>query len=95
MQCFSPHAYLSNLSDASRGHSGRGKDHRLHVRLSLAAKGAESHEVNTSADRDRLATPSSGGRMSFKGSGLPVPVGTTDGSKFRRMAADGQAKGKR
>ena len=91
---FSPR-YPCSCPDAPRGHSGRGKDHRLPVRLSLAAKGAEPHEVNTSADRDRLATPSSGGRISFKGSGLPVPVGTTDGSKFRRMAADGQAKGKR
>ena len=80
-----------------RGHSGRGKDHRLPVRLSLATKGSESHEANAGDSRvsERLATPSSGGRISFKGSGLPVPVSTTDGSKFRRMAADGQAKGKR
>ncbi|KAK3772612.1 hypothetical protein RRG08_027345 [Elysia crispata] len=86
-----------------RGQSSRGKD-RLPVRLSLATKGSESQDATTAAQvvvsadgriSDRLATPSSGGRISFKGSGLPVPVGTTDGSKFRRMAADGQAKAKR
>ena len=74
------------------------------MRLSLATKGSESQDATTAAQvvvsadgriSDRLATPSSGGRISFKGSGLPVPVGTTDGSKFRRMAADGQAKAKR
>lgn len=84
------------LSLDVRGHSGKGKE-RLPVRLSLATKGSESKEavLGDSRASDRLATPSSGGRISFKGSGLPVPIGTTDGSKLRRMAADGQPKGKR
>jgi hypothetical protein len=66
------------------------------LRLSLATKGSESQEANLgdSQASDRLATPSSGGRISFKASGLPVPVGTTDGSKFKRLAADGQTKSK-
>ncbi|XP_046352759.1 casein kinase I-like isoform X2 [Haliotis rubra] len=77
-----------------RGLPSRPKD-RLPARLSLATKGSESQEgVTDSRVSDRLATPSSGGRLSMKGSGLPVPVGSSaDGSKIRRVAADGRGRG--
>ena len=43
---------------------------------------------------DRLATPTSGGRMSFKGSGLPVPVGSSnDNAKLRRIMQEGRGQG--
>ena len=71
--------------------SGRPKD-RLPVRLSLATKGSESQEgVTDSRASERLATPSTGGRLSFKGSGLPVLVrDSLEGSKVRRVAAEGR-----
>ncbi|XP_041363742.1 casein kinase I-like isoform X2 [Gigantopelta aegis] len=77
-----------------RGLPSRPKD-KLPARLSLATKGSETQEgVTDSRVSDRLATPSSGGRLSLKGSGLPVPVGsTTDGSKIRRVAGENRGRG--
>lgn len=75
-----------------RGLSCRPKE-RLPVRLSLATKGSESQEgVTDSRASERLPTPSTGGRLSFKGSGLPVLVrDSMDGPKVRRMGGDGRA----
>ncbi|XP_070186297.1 casein kinase I-like isoform X1 [Littorina saxatilis] len=80
----------NDYNNVVRG-SGRPKD-RLPVRLSLATKGSESQEgVTESRASERLATPSTGGRLSFKGSGLPVLVRDSfEGSKVRRVAADGR-----
>ena len=55
---------------------------RMPTRLSLSTSRAEATDGDT-----RLATPSSGGRISFKGSGLPIPVGN-DSAKLRRIIQD-------
>lgn len=53
-----------------------------------AADGGGDSKVSDS----RLATPSSGGRMSMKGSGIPVPVGggAADNAKLRRITQEGR-----
>ena len=69
------------------------------TRLTLSStRGAEAGttEMTTTDGRvsDRLATPTSGGRMSFKGSGLPVPVGSSnDNAKLRRIMQEGRGQG--
>ena len=74
--------------------SARTKD-RMPTRLSLAGKNLEASTPGESSDRvvgdsklseSRLPTPSSGGRMSYKGSSLPIPVGNaSDSAKLRRI----------
>ncbi|XP_045212458.1 casein kinase I-like isoform X1 [Mercenaria mercenaria] len=78
------------------GRSGRAGKEKVPTRLALAMRGAEggSEQVpmDTRVSDSRLATPSSGGRMSFKGSGIPVPVGgaSTDNAKLRRLTQEGR-----
>ncbi|ESO89128.1 hypothetical protein LOTGIDRAFT_154211, partial [Lottia gigantea] len=86
-----PSGQMSADFNNMRGLSSRLKE-RLPARLSLATKGSGSQEgVTESRVSERLATPSSGGRLSMKGSGLPVPIGSSaDGSKLRRVAGEGR-----
>ncbi|XP_052765761.1 casein kinase I-like isoform X3 [Mya arenaria] len=79
--------------------SGRSGKDRVPTRLNLSGRGAEGGAVgegvlDTRVSDSRLATPSSGGRMSMKGSGIPVPVSgsATDNPKLRRVANDGRAQ---
>lgn len=79
------------------GRSGRAGKDKAPTRLSLSMRGAEGGTpdgipMDTRINDSRLATPSSGGRMSFKGSGIPVPVGggATDNAKLRRLTQDGR-----
>lgn len=69
------------------GRSGRAAKEKVPTRLALAMRGAEGGSVEVPMDTSRLATPSSGGRVSYKGSGIPVPVGgaATDNAKLRRV----------
>lgn len=66
------------------------------TRLSLSMRGAEGGvpegAVDSKVSDSRLATPSSGGRMSMKGSGIPVPVSgaTGDSAKLRRLTQEGR-----
>lgn len=64
----------------SLGSSGRGRDN----------PNDSAQQTETKISESRLATPSSGGRISFKGSGLPIPVGnpSTDSAKLRRIMQD-------
>lgn len=66
---------------------------RMPTRLSLATRGQESNPdvvvTDSKISESRLATPSSGGRISFKGSSLPIPVGNpSDSAKLRRIMQD-------
>ncbi|CAG2248734.1 CSNK1D [Mytilus edulis] len=67
--------------DARGSTTPRTRD-RMPTRLSLSTSRAEATDGET-----RLATPSSGGRISFKASGLPIPVGN-DSAKLRRIIQD-------
>ena len=83
--------------DMGRSGGARGKE-RVPTRLSLSMRGAEGGSpegaMDTRVSDSRLATPSSGGRMSFKGSGIPVPVGSsTDNAKLRRVMQDVRGQG--
>lgn len=74
--------------DYNNGTRGSRTRDRLPTRLSLSSRGPEVTEGNpdSKASESRLATPSSGGRISFKGSGLPIPVGNpNDSAKLRRI----------
>lgn len=76
--------------------SARAGKERVPTRLSLSMRGAEGGVPEVGMDSkvsdSRLATPSSGGRMSMKGSGIPVPVGggTSDNAKLRRITQEGR-----
>ncbi|KAJ8319248.1 hypothetical protein KUTeg_004339 [Tegillarca granosa] len=79
-----------------RGSTSRTRD-RMPTRLSLGSSGRgrdnpndSTQQTETKISESRLATPSSGGRISFKGSGLPIPVGnpSTDSAKLRRIMQD-------
>lgn len=74
------------------GRTGRAGKEKVPTRLALAMRGAEGGSVEVPMDTSRLATPSSGGRVSYKGSGIPVPVGgaTTDNAKLRRVTQEGR-----
>lgn len=66
---------------------------RMPTRLSLATRGQEANTdvvvTDSKISESRLATPSSGGRISFKGSSLPIPVGNpSDSAKLRRIMQD-------
>ena len=83
--------------DPGRASAPRAKE-RVPTRLTLSTRGAEAGttEMGTTDGRvsDRLATPTSGGRMSFKGSGLPVPVSSAnDNAKLRRIMQEGRGQG--
>lgn len=83
--------------DPGRATAPRAKE-RVPTRLTLSTRGAEAGttEMGTTDGRvsDRLATPTSGGRMSFKGSGLPVPVSSAnDNAKLRRIMQEGRGQG--
>ena len=83
--------------DMGRGTSQRIKD-RVPTRLTLNTRGAEAGttDMTTTDGRvsDRLATPTSATRTSFKGSGLPVPVGSAnDNAKLRRIMQEGRSQG--
>ncbi|XP_060560607.1 casein kinase I-like isoform X2 [Ruditapes philippinarum] len=91
-----PGEYGSHSGSVDVGRSGRAGKEKVPTRLALAMRGAEggSEQVpmDTRVSDSRLATPSSGGRMSFKGSGIPVPVGgtSTDNAKLRRLTQEGR-----
>ncbi|XP_060063480.1 casein kinase I-like isoform X1 [Ylistrum balloti] len=75
-----------------RASSSRTRE-RMPTRLSLATRGQESNAdvvvTDSKISESRLATPSSGGRISFKGSSLPIPVGNpSDSAKLRRIMQD-------
>lgn len=72
---------FSSILDVRGSVPPRTRD-RMPTRLSLSTSRAEATDGDT-----RLATPSSGGRISFKGSGLPIPVGN-DSAKLRRIIQD-------
>jgi hypothetical protein len=59
---------FSSILDVRGSAPPRTRD-RMPTRLSLSTSRAEATDGDT-----RLATPSSGGRISFKGSGLPIPA---------------------
>jgi len=58
-----------------------------------APEGGGGAAMDSKASESRLATPSSGGRMSMKGSGIPVPVasGAVDNAKLRRITQEGRS----
>ncbi|XP_052765054.1 casein kinase I-like isoform X2 [Mya arenaria] len=94
-----PGEYGSMTGSVDMARSGRSGKDRVPTRLNLSGRGAEGGAVgegvlDTRVSDSRLATPSSGGRMSMKGSGIPVPVSgsATDNPKLRRVANDGRAQ---
>ncbi|XP_052263482.1 casein kinase I-like isoform X3 [Dreissena polymorpha] len=76
---------------------GRAGKERVPNKLNIASRGAEGGTgeipMDTRMSESRLATPSSGGRMSAKGSGIPVPVAGATGETAKQRRLQGDTRG--